>query len=132
MTHLNPVEIFLVIPILGLALVGFFNGLYICLHGIVVLDERFSTLKNFRDESDSPFDRFARMHRYVFSYVIGKKKPPLNTWARAWLHTTCITLIAYWCVVSIAILSYYFSFDPIRILSLGLSSLNSNMFIPLT
>lgn len=122
MTHLSTVEIVLVIPVILLAMIGFANGLYICAHGITIFDRNFSGLSNYRDESGSPFDRFGRMHKYTFSYVLGKKRPTLKLWMRAWIYTSFTTLVAYWSVVLVAILSHYFDFDPIAILSLGLSS----------
>lgn len=61
-----------------LAVTGGFNGLYICFYGIRRFDRYFSRLKDFRQESYSPFDRFCRMHRYVFEYVCRISRPVIS------------------------------------------------------
>lgn len=122
MNHLNNAEYFIVIPILSLALLGFANGLYICAHGIKIFDKRFSKLRDFRHESPSPFDRLARIHRYVFSYVIGKNRPKLEAWLKIWIYVTFSTLISYWAVLLVVILAHYLELDPFLLLSLGLAN----------
>jgi hypothetical protein len=55
-------------------LIGFANGLYICVHGISIWDRHLSKLPDPAKESASPFDRFARMHQYDFFIFIRDKK----------------------------------------------------------
>lgn len=86
-------------------LIGFANGFYICVHGISIWDRHLSKLPDPGKESASPFDRFARMHRYSFLYLFEIKKRTASVYLKVWLYLTSLTLSVYW--ISLVFAIYY-------------------------
>lgn len=120
---MNPSHLETIVPlsIAAIALAGFINGFFICLFGIKVMDRFLSKLPDYRRESASPFDRFERMHKYSFGYILARKKLHLGTLMRAWLYLTALSLSAYWFVFAAGAMAYFFDMDPITMISFGLS-----------
>lgn len=105
----------------AIAFAGFINGFFICLFGIKVMDKFLSKLPDYRRESASPFDRFERMHKYSFGFILSRKKLHLGKVMRAWLYLTALGLSAYWFVFAAGAMAYFSDMDPINIISFGLS-----------
>tara|TARA_R110002020_G_C16310403_1_gene773809 strand:+ start:4694 stop:5056 length:363 start_codon:yes stop_codon:yes gene_type:complete len=120
---MNPSNFETVVPlsVAAIAFAGFINGFFICLFGIKVMDKFLSKLPDYRRESASPFDRFERMHKYSFGYILARNKRRLGIPMRAWLYLTALGLSAYWFVFAAAAMAYFFNVDPITIISFGLS-----------
>src|SRR5690606_10122457 len=81
-------------------LAAFVNGLYICCHGIRFMDRYLSDKKKFEHESISPFERFARMHRYSFISVYKGDVAKIQSMpVRIWIYMTSFGLMTYGCTV---------------------------------
>lgn len=80
-------------------LIAFLNALYICIHGITIMD-RYLSGKNWTgNESISPFDRFARMHRYCFITIFRHESKVRSVPVRIWIYITTSGLTLYWSTV---------------------------------
>lgn len=78
-------------------LAAFVNGLYICFHGIKFMDRYLSDKKEIEHESISPFERFARMHRYSFISVYKGDVAKMQSMpVRIWIYMTSFGLMTYW------------------------------------
>lgn len=78
-------------------LAAFANGLYICFHGIKFMDRYLSDKKEIEHESISPFERFARMHRYSFISVYKGDVAKMQSMpVRIWVYMTSLSLMVYW------------------------------------
>lgn len=99
---------------------AFINGFYICLHGIRFMDARFSALKDYRQESISPFDRLARMHKYSFVYTFSQRRLVVSRGMHYWLQFTAISLAVHWSMFAAACIAHYSGIDPILVFTLGL------------
>jgi|SRR5690606_9639935 len=93
---------------IGLFLISFANGVFICFHGIKYMDKYFSDLPDYKQESLSPFDCFERMHKYSFKFVFSISNPPVSKFMKVWLFATCFSLTFYWLVLSLGAIDYYF------------------------
>lgn len=69
-------------------ILSFLNGFFISLYGIKYMDKYFSGLRDYTDESSSPFDQFSRMHKYCFLFVFRLARPPVSRRMRTWLNMT--------------------------------------------
>lgn len=93
---------------IGLFLIVFASGVFICFYGIKYMDKYFSELPNYKQESLSPFDCFERMHKYSFKFVFSVTRPPVSKLMEVWLFATCLSLTFYWIVWFLGALDYYF------------------------
>ena len=95
-------------------LAAFANGLYICFHGIKFMDRYLSDKKKLEHESISPFERFARMHRYSFISVYRKDVAKIQSMpVRIWVYMTSLGLMVYWgTVIFIVVYKSFFCGKP--------------------
>src|SRR5690606_759513 len=110
MSELASWQVIIAWGLIWMFILSFVNGLYISLYGIKYMDRYFSSLRDYRYESESPFDQFSRMHKYCFLFVFRFSRPPVSRLMRAWLYITFYSLMCYWLVMLVFAADYYFDF----------------------